>query len=901
MRNVLMMFTLTGAIVFAAALPVLAQDTDPVAVLKSDAAFLDKLEACRVLELKGGSEAVPALAAMLTDEKLSHPARLALEAMPCAEAGKALRDALGTTTGLIKVGVIGSLAIRKDATVVPELIALLPEHDAALAQAAGAALGKLATPEAVEALKKAITQPTVVPVTLLVFCNGLLDCAEALTAQGKRDQAVAIYDIVLENKSVASQARAAALRGAALVQGGVKGVPLLLKALGGDDQAEFDAALRTLRELDGGEAVTKALADALAPLAEDRKVAVIQVLGERGDTVAGPALLAEASSGSTPLRVAALRALTRIGYVPALALAQDLLWSEDADLAQAARNTVSYFPGKEGDAILAAMLHGDTPKTRLLAVELVGKGGLDAPAALLTEVAIDDTDEGVRVAALQALRNHAGMDQLPVLLGRLLTASSPAEMGAAESTLAAISGRQQKAAPGELAVQEAVYGDLPDGPSANVTDRVAQIVASGALSVAASNGLFGDTAPGQVKRLRVNYTVKGVPATQTVQEGETLVLNTAAAPAALVDAFCGALEQAQGDTKLAVLRLLGTTGGSKALETIKNAAFKGPDGPLKDAALREICNWSTAEARPMVMDLALNAKDADLKVVARRGAVRLLGQAQVGTDERLSQYAQLMAHADTADEKKLLLSGLAQVRQVEALETVLRQFGDTSVNAEAVQAAIAIAKGLGKSAKEDNSLYNGKDIAGWQGKMEYWRFEDGVIIGGSDKPIAKNEFLWAPGEVGNFYLAVDVKLEPNTGNGGIQFRSKKVDEHGQALGYQADVGQGYWGQLYHEHGRGKIDPTDRAEEAVKPGDWNHYEILAVGPAIWLAINGKLGAACLEAQGVGERSGAIAVQVHSGAPQTVQYKIIKLVHNPEIKLAGMDAKRLFTALGTPEKK
>jgi hypothetical protein len=301
------------------------------------------------------------------------------------------------------------------------------------------------------------------------------------------------------------------------------------------------------------------------------------------------------------------------------------------------------------------------------------------------------------------------------------------------------------------------------------------------------------------------------------------------------------------------------------------------------------------------LDLALNATDPALKVVARRGAVRLLGQPQVAVDERLKQYAVLMAHADSADDKKLVLSGLAQVQRTDALEMVLREFGDEAVKAEAVQAAIAIGKGLGKSAREDNALYDGKGIEAWQGDRALWRFEDGVIIGGGDKPVPRNEFLWAPGEVHDFYLAVDVKLEPNTGNGGIQFRSKKADEHGQALGYQADVGQGYWGTLYHEHGRGQLDATDRAEAAVKPGDWNHYEILAVGPAMWLAINGKLGAACLDLKDTAERSGAIALQIHSGPPQTVQYKVVKLVNNPAIALAGFDAKQLFTELKATEQK
>ncbi|MDQ1257522.1 MAG: hypothetical protein QG656_2128, partial [Candidatus Hydrogenedentes bacterium] len=113
-----MLFILGGALVLAAVAPVMAQESDLIAVLQSDASQFDKIEACRQLSIKGGPAAVPVLAALLTDEKLSHMARYALEPMPCAEAGAALRDALGKTTGLLKVGMINSLAMRDDAEAV---------------------------------------------------------------------------------------------------------------------------------------------------------------------------------------------------------------------------------------------------------------------------------------------------------------------------------------------------------------------------------------------------------------------------------------------------------------------------------------------------------------------------------------------------------------------------------------------------------------------------------------------------------------------------------------------------------------------------------------------------------------------------------------------------------------
>ena len=78
---------------------------------------------------------------------------------------------------------------------------------------------------------------------------------------------------------------------------------------------------------------------------------------------------------------------------------------------------------------------------------------------------------------------------------------------------------------------------------------------------------------------------------------------------------------------------------------------------------------------------------------------------------------------------------------------------------------------------------------------------------------------------------MDAKIDPWHANAGIQFRSKQIDEH-EVYGYQADVGNIFWGKLYHKHsGRGKIDWNDVGWKAVKKGQWNRYEILAVGDCI----------------------------------------------------------------------
>jgi hypothetical protein len=196
------------------------------------------------------------------------------------------------------------------------------------------------------------------------------------------------------------------------------------------------------------------------------------------------------------------------------------------------------------------------------------------------------------------------------------------------------------------------------------------------------------------------------------------------------------------------------------------------------------------------------------------------------------------------------------------------------------------------------AFFNGKDLTNWAAaKMKYWSVEDGAIVGHTTEFVRGNQFLWSTIEVDDFYLSVDVKIDPPACNAGIQFRSKSINDAGQAHGYQADIGGGssLWGKLYHEHGRGKLDWNNKAAGIVKEGDWNRLEILAVGDRIWTAVNGTLCTAVKDPEG--EAKGRIALQIHGGPPQTVRYRINKLVHNPKVALGSLSEAELQAALFT----
>jgi HEAT repeat protein len=881
-------FALSLVIALCAAGNALAQ-ANPLDVLKSNAPFEDKMEACRVLSHTATVDAVPVLKPLLLDEQLSHPARYVLEPMQCPEAGEALRDALGKTNGRLKVGIISSLEVRRDGQAVPALIPLLADADGQVAQAAAGALGKIATPDAVKALGDAVAKADAGSRNFAAFCDALMDVAEIFAAKQQGDQAAAIYDRLSGIDKAPAQVRAAALRGAVLARGPKDGLPALIKALHSEDGAIFAASLRTVRELKGGNELSAALAGEIAGIQADRQVQLIQTLADCGGDGAGPALLALAKDAPVETRTAAILALARLGYAPVLDVAKGLIVSEDAELAEAARTAVSYFAGAKDDVLMAMLVEQDA-RMRQAAVEMIGEGGIPKPGEVLMKAATSDADEKVRIAALNGMKEYATEKDVPALLERMNKAASRGEIDAAEKTLEVFCKRRQQVGPQNVSIQKAVYGNIPDGPAADVTAKVVGMLEAGQLAVNASNVNFGDAAPGVVKKLKINYTQNDTTASATVNEGETINLAACSVPDGIVDTFCKSLGTVQGDSKLATLQLLRAAGTSEALDAVK-AAMSG-DGAVKDAAVRLLCDWPNPGALPDVMELAKAAQDQTMKTLAVRGALRMLAM-KPATPDVMAQYAAIMQGAAGADEKKAVLGSLARVQSADALALAMNLIADESVKTEAVQAAVSIATALGKAAREDATIFNGKDLTGWTGDPKYWRFQDGAFVGQSDGKLEKNNFLWSGVEVGDFYLAIDIKLEPQTGNGGVQFRSKKFDESGLAIGYQFDVGKDVWGRLYHERGRGKLDWTDRAEKAVKPGDWNHCEILAVGPAIWTSVNGQLGIACLEPNG--ERSGLLALQLHVGPPETVQYRVKKLVHNPPIQMESMTAEMLLKEL------
>ena len=212
------------------------------------------------------------------------------------------------------------------------------------------------------------------------------------------------------------------------------------------------------------------------------------------------------------------------------------------------------------------------------------------------------------------------------------------------------------------------------------------------------------------------------------------------------------------------------------------------------------------------------------------------------------------------------------------------------------------------------SLFNGKDLTGWDGDPKLWKVENGIVIGTNPTPeaMANNSFLiWRGGKVKDFELHATLRVEGDN-NSGIQYRSRELPEVAQWVitGYQCDIHPAieHTGMTYEEKGRGifglnghnvLLDPEGALwelseHEPVKAdvSQWNEYTIIAKGNHLRHFINGQPTSELID-HDASKRAleGLLAIQLHRGNPNSVHIKDLRLKVLPDSPLIPFDAANL----------
>ena len=186
-------------------------------------------------------------------------------------------------------------------------------------------------------------------------------------------------------------------------------------------------------------------------------------------------------------------------------------------------------------------------------------------------------------------------------------------------------------------------------------------------------------------------------------------------------------------------------------------------------------------------------------------------------------------------------------------------------------------------------IFDGESFAGWEGDTDKtWRIEDGTItVGSHDVPAPHNDFLATTKEFKNFELRLKFKVTGDQDvNAGVQFRTKRIPNHYEVSGFQADISPEYDGHLYDESRRRKFlaQPNDatmkKAQAAVADDGWTTYRIRAQENRIQLWFNGVQTVDYTETDPKIEKSGIIALQIHAKMKALIAYKDIEILELPD---------------------
>jgi hypothetical protein len=168
------------------------------------------------------------------------------------------------------------------------------------------------------------------------------------------------------------------------------------------------------------------------------------------------------------------------------------------------------------------------------------------------------------------------------------------------------------------------------------------------------------------------------------------------------------------------------------------------------------------------------------------------------------------------------------------------------------------------------SLFNGKDLTGWDGDPKLWSVHEGMIVGKHPEDKTTNRYLCTKEKYGDFILHVSWKLMSPKGNSGVQIRSEPKPNL-LVAGFQVEIAADNCGGIFEELGRGWLaKPSAAGKAAVKLGEWNHYVITAKGDQVTVQINGVPAVDLRDDKG--RQTGVIALQHYQGE---VRFKDLKL--------------------------
>ena len=496
-------------------------------------------------------------------------------------------------------------------------------------------------------------------------------------------------------------------------RGDAQAVPLLITALKDSDPEVVASAALAL-----GKVPTPAAVQALGELrvvagaamqstVNDACLQAAQTLLKQGERAAAARIydcfLGEARNKS--LRVAGLQGLVAARPSAAEKLILEALGGADAYLCNAAARLVGDLPGPRLPQAILEALPKLPVEGQIALLETVREHkDTSARAAVLAMLA--SPNERVRLAGLETMSAIGSAEDVG-LLARAAAAGQGVENGAARVSLIGLRGPGvdeailAAAAQAEVPVRVELLRSLAARSARTTAPAVARFVADPNEKVRAAAlvavGLLGDEQ--QIGSL-VPVLISSPRAAERAAAASALESIAGRVREKAADGLIAGLRESKPASRSELLRLLGTAGGSKALEAVRTES-RATDPQVKEAALRALADWSDAGAAPDLLAILRATDQPTLRVLAFRGYVRLGRESEAPEATKLKIFGDAMMYATNAADKKFVIAAYGEIVSAESLRQVAQSLNDPALVEETGAAAVRIAAKLDTKFKQD--------------------------------------------------------------------------------------------------------------------------------------------------------------------------------------------------------
>jgi len=462
-------------------------------------------------------------------------------------------------------------------------------------------------------------------------------------------------------------------------------VPQLGELLASDDAATIEPAARALGRIatpDAARAINEARPNVPAASRNaltDALFACGETMAQEGSGDAAAMLYATLDNPSESLRIrrAALAGLGRLNTESTVNHLIETLQSDNKGLRMAAASALVGTQSSETLAILAETAVNLEPDAAVSIIHTLARQG--DPAALdgVTKLAKAD-NEPVRKAAIAALGDLGNASTVPLLAN--VAASGSADAGIAEEALAEISGANVP-----QAIRDGIASDdaphriaLIDAAVARQMDNVGSELLTAAkadneqLRVAAYDAL------GKLGSAEALPDVLALLVSESSEAARNEARAAAVAMAARVpeeqtpsQVVINSLKNANKvEAKAAIYHVLARIGDDASLDAVKDGLESG-NPALREASIRALAEWPTPEPMLQLLNIAENADDETLRIIAYRG---FLNQAAMPSGRSASKmldiYKRALDIAPNTDEKKKTITALADVMDKDVFAVV---------------------------------------------------------------------------------------------------------------------------------------------------------------------------------------------------------------------------------------